>query len=64
MAKLLATEMALDTARECAQIQGGLSHMEECLIGRLYRDSLALTIGAGTSETMRNIIAQSNELVA
>jgi len=63
MAKLFSTEMALDTARECAQIQGGLSHMEECLIGRLYRDSLALTIGAGTSETMRNIIARSNDLV-
>ncbi len=64
MAKLFSTEMALDTARECAQIQGGLSHMEECLIGRLYRDSLALTIGAGTSETMRNIIARSEGLVA
>lgn len=64
MAKLFATDMAIDTARECAQIQGGLSHMEECLIGRLYRDSLALTIGAGMSETMRNIIARTNELVA
>jgi citronellyl-CoA dehydrogenase len=64
MSKLFATEMALDTARECAQIQGGLSHMEECLIGRLYRDSLALTIGAGTSETMRTIIARSEGLVA
>jgi citronellyl-CoA dehydrogenase len=64
MSKLFATEMALDTARECAQIQGGLSHMEECLIGRLYRDSLALTIGAGTSETMRGIIARSEGLVA
>ena len=64
MAKLFSTEMVLDTARECAQIQGGLSHMEECLIGRLYRDSLAMTIGAGTSETMRNIIARSEGLVA
>ncbi|MDP6376188.1 MAG: acyl-CoA dehydrogenase family protein [Pseudomonadales bacterium] len=64
MSKLFATEMALDTARECAQIQGGLSHMDECLIGRLYRDSLALTIGAGTSETMRGIIARSEDLVA
>lgn len=64
MAKLFATEMVLDTARECAQIQGGLSHMEECLIGRMYRDSLAMTIGAGTSETMRNIIARSEGLVA
>lgn len=63
MAKLFSTEMALDTARECAQIQGGLSHMEECLIGRLYRDSLALTIGAGTSETMRGIIARTNGLM-
>jgi citronellyl-CoA dehydrogenase len=64
MAKLFSTEMALDTARECAQIQGGLSHMEDCLIGRLYRDSLALTIGAGTSEAMRGIISRTNDLVA
>ena len=64
MAKLFSTEMALDTARECAQIQGGLSHMEDCLIGRLYRDSLALTIGAGTSETMRGIISRTNDLVS
>jgi citronellyl-CoA dehydrogenase len=64
MAKLFSTEMALDTARECAQIQGGLSHMEDCLMGRLYRDSLALTIGAGTSETMRGIIARTEDLVA
>lgn len=64
MAKLFATEMAIDTARECAQIQGGLSHMEECLMGRLYRDSLALTIGAGTSEMMRGIIARTNDLIA
>ncbi len=63
MAKLFSTEMALDTARECAQIQGGLSHMEDCLIARLYRDSLALTIGAGTSETMRGIISRTNDLV-
>ena len=64
MAKLYATEMALDTARECAQLYGGLSHMEECLMGRLYRDSLALTIGAGTSEMMRGIIARANDLTA
>lgn len=63
MAKLFATEMALDVARECAQFQGGLSHMEECLMGRLYRDCLALTIGAGTSEMMRGIIARSHNLV-
>ncbi len=57
MAKLFATETALTVARECAQIHGGMSHMEECGMARLYRDSLALTIGAGTSEVLRTIIA-------
>lgn len=57
MAKLFATESALHVARECAQIFGGMSHMEECVIARLYRDSLAFTIGAGTSEIMREVIA-------
>ncbi|MCB1363827.1 MAG: acyl-CoA dehydrogenase family protein [Rhodobacteraceae bacterium] len=64
MAKLFATETARDVARECAQIQGGLGYMEDCLMGRLHRDSLALTIGAGSSETMRSIIARCNGLVA
>jgi citronellyl-CoA dehydrogenase len=64
MAKLFATETALDVARECAQFQGGLGYMEECLMARLHRDVLALTIGAGTSEMMRGIIARSNNLTA
>lgn len=64
MAKLFATETALDVARECAQFQGGLAYMEECLMARLHRDALALTIGAGTSEMMRGIIARSNNLAA
>lgn len=62
MAKLFATEAALDLARACAQIFGGMSYMEESLMGRLYRDSLALTIGAGTSEMMREIIARTSGL--
>lgn len=64
MAKLFATETALDVARECAQFQGGLGYMEECLMARLHRDALALTIGAGTSEMMRGIIARANNLTA
>jgi len=64
MAKLFATETALDVARECSQFQGGLGYMEECLMARLHRDALALTIGAGTSEMMRDIIARRNDLVA
>ncbi len=63
MAKLFATEAALRVGRDCMQIFGGNCYMEEFLIGRLYRDSLAFTIGAGTSEMMREIIARSTGLV-
>ncbi len=62
MSKLFATETALTVARECAQIHGGMSHMEECGMARLYRDSLAFTIGAGTSEVLRTIIANDKGL--
>lgn len=62
MAKLFATEAALDLARTCAQIFGGMSYMEESLMARLHRDSLAFTIGAGTSEMMREIIARTSGL--
>lgn len=62
MAKLFATEMARTVAHECAQIHGGMALMEETLMARLYRDCMGFTIGAGTSETMRNIIAKINGL--
>lgn len=64
MAKLFATETARYTASECAQIMGGQGYMEESLIARLHRDALAMTIGAGSSEIMRELIARSNNLVA
>ncbi|KAB2954721.1 MAG: acyl-CoA dehydrogenase [Rhizobiaceae bacterium] len=64
MAKLFATETARMAASECAQIFGGLGYMEECLMGRLHRDALAMTIGAGSSEIMRGLIARANDLVA
>ncbi len=62
MAKLFTCETAVDAARTCAQIFGGMSHMEECLMARLYRDCLAFTIGAGSSEMMREIIARTEGL--
>ncbi len=62
MSKLFCTETAISVARECAQIHGGMSHMEECQMARLYRDSLAFTIGAGTSEVLREIISGATGL--
>ena len=49
----------IEAAHECAQIFGGMGYMEESLIARLHRDTLAFTVGAGTSEMMREIIASS-----
>jgi len=64
MAKLFATETARYAASECAQIYGGMGYMEESLMGRLHRDALAMTIGAGSSEVMRTLVARANNLIA
>lgn len=63
MAKLFAAEAVTGVAHDCAQIFGGNSYMEEFPIARLYRDSLAFSVGAGTSEIMREIISKNSGLV-
>ncbi len=64
MAKLFATELAHEIAHECTQIFGGMGLMEETAVARLARDCNGFTIGAGTSEMMRTIIAKSSGLMA
>jgi citronellyl-CoA dehydrogenase len=63
MAKLFAAEAVMGVAHDCAQIFGGYCYMEEYPIARLYRDSLAFSVGAGTSEIMREIISSNSGLV-
>jgi short-chain 2-methylacyl-CoA dehydrogenase len=58
VAKLYASEIAVDAAREAVQIHGGYGYMEDFPVARFYRDSKALEIGEGTSEIMRWIIAR------
>src|SRR5687768_11300682 len=58
MAKLYASEMAVDVAREAVQIHGGYGFMEEYHVARHFRDSKVLEIGEGTSEVMRMLIAR------
>ncbi|MEL6867023.1 MAG: acyl-CoA dehydrogenase family protein [Bacteroidota bacterium] len=58
MAKLLATELSDKTMYQCLQSFGGYGFMEEYKIARMFRDSRVLTIGGGTSEIMREIIAK------
>ncbi|MCK4988519.1 MAG: acyl-CoA dehydrogenase, partial [Desulfobacterales bacterium] len=60
--KLFATESVRPVVNECYQIFGGYAYMEDYPIARIYRDVAAMTIGAGTSEIMREIISRENKV--
>lgn len=58
MAKLFATEAALTNSTEAMRIHGGYGYSKEYLVERFYRDAPLLTIGEGTNEMQRIIIAK------
>jgi butyryl-CoA dehydrogenase len=58
MAKLVATEMAEKVCRNCIQIHGGYGYSREFPVERIYRDARLMTIGEGTSEIQRMVIAR------
>ncbi len=58
MAKLFAGDLAQRVAYECMQAHGGAGYMAEYDISRYFRDIRLITIGAGTSEIMKEIIAK------
>ena len=53
IAKLRASETAVDVAREAIQVHGGYGYTEEFPVARAYRDAKVLEIGEGTSEILR-----------
>jgi alkylation response protein AidB-like acyl-CoA dehydrogenase len=56
IAKLHASECAVDNARAATQIHGGYGFMNEFPVARFWRDAKILEIGEGTSEVQRMII--------
>jgi alkylation response protein AidB-like acyl-CoA dehydrogenase len=58
IAKLHASTVAVDNARDATQIHGGYGFMNEYPVARMWRDSKILEIGEGTSEIQRLIIAR------
>ncbi len=58
MAKLLSTELADQAIYKCLQFFGGYGFIEDYKIARMFRDSRIGTIGGGSSEIMREIIAK------
>ena len=58
MAKLFTTDLAQRVTYDCMQIFGGFGYTTEYPIGRIWRDMRLYTIGAGTSEIMKEILAK------
>jgi alkylation response protein AidB-like acyl-CoA dehydrogenase len=58
MAKLFASEMAERVTRNAIQIHGGYGYSREYPVERMYRDARLMTIGEGTSEVQRLVIAR------
>ncbi|WP_181781381.1 acyl-CoA dehydrogenase family protein [Pseudonocardia pini] len=59
IAKLVASNAAMDNARTATQVFGGYGFMNEYPVGRFYRDAKILEIGEGTSEVQRMLIART-----
>jgi alkylation response protein AidB-like acyl-CoA dehydrogenase len=59
MAKLFATEMAERVCRNAIQVHGGYGYSREYPVELTYRDARLMTIGEGTSEIQRLVIARS-----
>jgi acyl-CoA dehydrogenase len=59
MVKLFTAEMVNRVAYDCVQLHGGYGYMREYPIERFARDARLMTIGGGTSEIMRDIIAKA-----
>src|SRR3954452_24092904 len=59
IAKLTASNAAMDNSRYATQVHGGYGFMNESAVGRFYRDAKILEVGEGTSEVQRMLIARS-----
>lgn len=57
-AKLFASELAVHAANVAMQVHGGYGYIEASGIPRFYRDAKILTIGEGTSEILKLVIAR------
>jgi alkylation response protein AidB-like acyl-CoA dehydrogenase len=58
MAKLFATEAALTNSMESMRVHGGYGYSKEFPVERFYRDAPLLTIGEGTNELQKILIAR------
>jgi alkylation response protein AidB-like acyl-CoA dehydrogenase len=58
MAKLFASETALELSMEAMRIHGGMGYTDELPVERYYRDAPLMVIGEGTNEIQKLVIAR------
>ncbi|GAB2829524.1 acyl-CoA dehydrogenase family protein [Actinocorallia aurea] len=59
MAKTFASEAAIECALTSMQVHGGYGYSKEFVVERLYRDAPLMSIGEGTNDIMRTVIAKA-----
>jgi citronellyl-CoA dehydrogenase len=62
MAKLFTSELSQKVMYDCMQLFGGFGYTTDYPIGRAWRDVRLNTIGAGTSEIMKEILAKEEKI--
>jgi len=62
MAKLYTSELSQKVSYDAMQMMGGFAYTTEYPLGRMWRDLRLNTIGAGTSEIMKEIIAKEEKI--
>jgi acyl-CoA dehydrogenase len=62
MAKNFSVGVCENVTREAVQLFGGMGFMRESVVERLYRDAKILSIGGGTTEIMKELIAKQIKL--
>lgn len=59
MAKMFASEVALECAIDAMRVHGGYGYSTEYEVERLYRDAILMSVGEGTNDVLRTVIARS-----
>jgi alkylation response protein AidB-like acyl-CoA dehydrogenase len=59
MAKVYASEVAMECAVSAMQVHGGYGYSREFTVERLYRDAPLMVIGEGTNDILRTVIAKA-----
>lgn len=59
MAKIFCSEVALNAAIDSMKVHGGYGYSTEFEVERLYRDSILMSIGEGTNDILRTVVAKA-----